>query len=515
MALTKVHNRMLETTVADVTDFGADKTGAVDSHAAIQAAMDSGSAIIFFPQGEYIISKPLRAKSGHTQNLTIRGESRVNTKIKPASTDISDDLGINSLFINQENDGKLSFENIRFISDIGAYDGNAIYCVEDGSNSQVIFSGRIDNCWFSLASTNTGYLVGGLNNYTISNNVFEFAKNCFRLEGLGNGDITFLNNIVYSSYDNFINASADTQTKNNITVSGLRLVGHNRGPLFNLKNCNRWTIDNVIVQNSTSGSTDVGVADIDSCSNLSFSNIVFERVSPGATTNADAFTVTTSTGIQISDSVLNDVNHGFVLTGSNAISLNLDNVRLTNTAGNWVLCNSTPSGYIKIRNCDFRNSRTNGISSTGSTPSFDMLIEDSFLINSGVSGSASNRNLYMNTSGDVMVRGCHIGLDDASALAGYFIENDGTGMMDIYDPIIVGTAPVGINAPGSSGEVRTSGNVFGNYVIYRGSAAPTTGTWKAGDILLDVTPSAGGTIGWVCVTAGTPGTWKTFGTIAS
>jgi hypothetical protein len=50
---------------------------------------------------------------------------------------------------------------------------------------------------------------------------------------------------------------------------------------------------------------------------------------------------------------------------------------------------------------------------------------------------------------------------------------------------------------------------------YEGVAAPLTGTWNAGDIIYDITPSASGHIGWVCVTAGTPGTWKTFGTISA
>ena len=45
-------------------------------------------------------------------------------------------------------------------------------------------------------------------------------------------------------------------------------------------------------------------------------------------------------------------------------------------------------------------------------------------------------------------------------------------------------------------------------------AAPTTGTWAQGDVVIDNTPSSGGNIGWVCTTAGTPGTWKTFGTIS-
>lgn len=55
-------------------------------------------------------------------------------------------------------------------------------------------------------------------------------------------------------------------------------------------------------------------------------------------------------------------------------------------------------------------------------------------------------------------------------------------------------------------------------VIYKkawGGAAPTTGTWAVGDRVFDTSPSAGGHIGWVCTTAGTPGTWKTFGSITA
>lgn len=48
-----------------------------------------------------------------------------------------------------------------------------------------------------------------------------------------------------------------------------------------------------------------------------------------------------------------------------------------------------------------------------------------------------------------------------------------------------------------------------------GTAPPTTGTWTRNTIVWNSAPSAGGVIGWVCVTAGTPGTWKSFGTIAA
>lgn len=47
------------------------------------------------------------------------------------------------------------------------------------------------------------------------------------------------------------------------------------------------------------------------------------------------------------------------------------------------------------------------------------------------------------------------------------------------------------------------------------SAAPTTGAWIVGDVVWNTAPAASGNIGWVCTTAGSPGTWKTFGTIAA
>lgn len=46
-----------------------------------------------------------------------------------------------------------------------------------------------------------------------------------------------------------------------------------------------------------------------------------------------------------------------------------------------------------------------------------------------------------------------------------------------------------------------------------GATAPTSGAHYVGEIVYNTAPSAAGTIGWVCVTAGTPGTWKTFGAI--
>lgn len=64
----------------------------------------------------------------------------------------------------------------------------------------------------------------------------------------------------------------------------------------------------------------------------------------------------------------------------------------------------------------------------------------------------------------------------------------------------------------ATGAFKLGANI--NQISYA-SAAPTTGTYKRGDIILNNAPSASGFIGWVCTTAGTPGTWKTWGVISA
>jgi hypothetical protein len=46
---------------------------------------------------------------------------------------------------------------------------------------------------------------------------------------------------------------------------------------------------------------------------------------------------------------------------------------------------------------------------------------------------------------------------------------------------------------------------------YTGTEAPTSGTWLRGDVVWNTAPTSGGTLGWICTTAGTPGTWKVMG----
>lgn len=49
--------------------------------------------------------------------------------------------------------------------------------------------------------------------------------------------------------------------------------------------------------------------------------------------------------------------------------------------------------------------------------------------------------------------------------------------------------------------------------IIQADGIPASGSWNKNDIVLNTNIVAGGNIGWVCVVSGTPGVWKSFGTI--
>lgn len=54
---------------------------------------------------------------------------------------------------------------------------------------------------------------------------------------------------------------------------------------------------------------------------------------------------------------------------------------------------------------------------------------------------------------------------------------------------------------------------MGEYVIVHMDKIPTVGTWNKNDIIINTNPSEGQPFGWVCVQAGTPGTWKAISTL--
>lgn len=74
------------------------------------------------------------------------------------------------------------------------------------------------------------------------------------------------------------------------------------------------------------------------------------------------------------------------------------------------------------------------------------------------------------------------------------------------------TSEVGLNNQGGAPIFQKS--ITGARIFW-GSTIPTSGTYDVGDIMYFTLPTASGHIGAVCVTSGSPGTWKNFGAITS
>lgn len=117
----------------------------------------------------------------------------------------------------------------------------------------------------------------------------------------------------------------------------------------------------------------------------------------------------------------------------------------------------------------------------------------------------SNANLFRFPAGNA-IRVVGAGAGGADLLGVITSVDADAGVVSLSVP--AATSVTGANVFRQPIELRD----FGDLVTY-GTAAPTTGSWGRGEKRYNTQPSAGGFVGWVCVTAGTPGTWKGFGAI--
>lgn len=82
-------------------------------------------------------------------------------------------------------------------------------------------------------------------------------------------------------------------------------------------------------------------------------------------------------------------------------------------------------------------------------------------------------------------------------------------------PAIEITGQVSTNPIGTGKCNFPNGFGLNSKKILSGTAAPTTGTYAQGDAVWNSAPVAAGVPGWVCVTGGTPGTWKAMAALAA
>ena len=144
-------------------------------------------------------------------------------------------------------------------------------------------------------------------------------------------------------------------------------------------------------------------------------------------------------------------------------------------------------------------------------------VTNPMIINNKIISSGGNGITIETVSAqNVVIQGNRI---DSPTTTGILLNATGNNI-NVENNTIFNAGVYGIRNYAEGPRIIINGNIINtagtaNYLNV-GYQAPTTGTWQKGDVVPNVANvSAGANVGWICTTAGTPGTWKSMGTIAS
>jgi hypothetical protein len=95
---------------------------------------------------------------------------------------------------------------------------------------------------------------------------------------------------------------------------------------------------------------------------------------------------------------------------------------------------------------------------------------------------------------------------------------DGGGTLKVQgssNTVFEGSVGIGVSTVSNGIALETNGPVkFQNKKMEVGDGIPTIGLYNQGDIVWHDAPTPGGNLGWICIRTGTPGEWRSFGSIS-
>ena len=410
-----------------------------------------------------------------------------------------------SLNVNEEYDDKTNTEyctvnNCKFIDPLGRSSfGIRVWSNWDLSSERKYYvqNNTISNCYFEGNNYNNIELAGQgvryniIDNCTVKNSksivTIEADKgasyNIFSNHIIDGVECTNAQNIQAFNCAGYENEYAIGNQFSNIIIKNVKFNTSSSCSGFALSHCKDTTLDNILIENliryqtSTNG---MGIR-FDAAEDATLNNITLLN---GEGSNGFQFSLTNVKNINITNATCDNFNYG---------------VR--------TYAEQPANTIIKIENCIFKNIAAHGINLGDGVKHF-LIANCSFLnLPVGVSMQAGSESVVVNNSFRNITGNGHFAIDARNANS---ICANGNFIDGAY---LAFTATNLNNRIGQNMTVNSIGNY--NKSITYGSAAPSTGDWHIGDIIYNQTPTAGGNIGWVCTTAGTPGTWKEFGSIAA
>lgn len=163
-------------------------------------------------------------------------------------------------------------------------------------------------------------------------------------------------------------------------------------------------------------------------------------------------------------------------------------------------------GDIFLRKNTFETNSASQYSVDINSSGASVIVADDNMFKGGIGAFLNNSGGVVKASDNIFRSGTNSLVIGAGGTIGEAVIGNN------YDFTAGGFSNVGTNF--TSSFLGQGGNSDSQRVAWR-TAIPTTGTWNVGDIVWNTAPTAGGVPGWICVTAGTPGTWKAMAAIAA
>lgn len=540
--------------IISVKDFGATGDGLTDDTAALQSAASAvpSYATLFFPAGTYLVSGQVTFT---TSNIAVVGQKakivQTGANIKTLYFVNCTDVEVSGLHIYGKGASDFNGGNTS-----AGINGAALWF--DTCTNLNVHDNFIENCAgghirsrydgsYSRFTNNrivgigtAGGIVKGDNdvdvaidireagttrskNVVISNNVI--SNTCFGIFVSHGDNITITNNVVRDipGQHGIYNTECNNTVIASNAFTNIALIAIKAQQIQS----NNATFKNFVVSNNAINNASSGIA--------------FELLS------GVSATLSYTDGVTISGNTLTSLTDEY--------GLSLDGCRQLSVTGNVITrCGSVG---VFIRNCSSTNVSDNFISNAGANGIWangllgDIVVENNTIRNAvqNYGGSAATDGSYyyyiyavaaasLSTPPRMYLRHNTMVLDGSvptlfstngkcvRAIAGvdvYWQDNVNlTGKGWQFDPANLKFIDIGYSP---SVDYTSGGNLAPNPPKYgRGrrelygttdpASAAMTDTFMRGDICWNATPSAGGTPGWVCVTAGTPGTWKAMANLA-
>jgi len=495
----------------NVKDYGAKGDGVNDDTQAIKNAINACD-IVHFPTGTYMVSSTIAIPSQKT--LTGFKGSIIKA--------VNDNAISDAILKNQNwlggNDAWITLDGLEVDGNNGNQNKHT------GNDYKAIWFNNISNFKIQQCTVHNAYGQTGSG---------VFVQNAL------NGDIS--HNSVYDNggdgiqvyYGSSFIIVADNLVVNNSQI-GIESEGRNGSNYSDYKNSNinivgnicqsnvdhniliDWTDNSNIANNVCAGSLHNGIELLGTSGITVTSNIVHSNGDNNSwadiSVTAESFAENgrnryiTITGNQLGSSLYNsikiDTAQNIGITNNNSVSKNRGIVIGSSSKGVRIESNYISSKYEGIRaesNLETATITGNHIETNTADGNGILFASEKIIIDHL---EISNNSFINNSYGIYGLK--DVELKNGQIKNNIFINSKNKDL---------GGAPGGYIILSS---ILVEGNIFEKGIqSWHLGSQPTTGAWKKGDKMYNLYPAAGEPTGWICITEGTPGTWKAMTNLAN